>query len=95
MRLAERQTMSRSTSKQVASAISRVPFRRPVVVLRPHLTDDDRPGAIIARVAACQRFLRRTQDVSATGSAYPGGTTALIHDREIITLRLVRLLQGR
>jgi hypothetical protein len=45
------------------------------------------------RTVAYRRFLRQTQDVMVSSIAYPGGMSALIRDRESITLRLVRLLR--
>ena len=46
----------------------------------------------VARRAAYRRFLTRTQDVIVSAIGYPGGLSALIRDRERVTLRLVRLL---
>lgn len=67
----------------------------PLVVLRPHVPDDDGPNDRVARMTAYRRYLRRTQDVVTIGERYPGGMTVLIHDREVVTQRLVGLLRGR
>jgi len=67
----------------------------PLVVLRPHLPDDDGPNDRVARVTAYRRYLRRTQDVLAIAERYPGGMVTLIRDREVVTQRLVCLLRGR
>jgi hypothetical protein len=65
----------------------------------PRAAPAPRPGRDEAPVGddrviedAYRRFLRRTQDVAASGVTYPGGMTALIHDREAVTVLLVRLL---
>lgn len=65
----------------------------PVAMLRPRGRAEAAAGNDRAVADAYRRFLRRTQDVAASGTAYPGGIAALIEDRETVTLLLVRLLQ--
>ena len=66
-----------------ASSLGTEPVRRTT----PALTSDD------ATRGAYRRFLQRTQDVFVVSVDYPGGMSALIRDRERVTIDFVRLLR--
>ena len=88
-------SMSLHTRRSVVLPHARVRPVGPLVVLRPHMSDDDGPTDRVARMTAYRRYLCRTQDVVAIAERYPGGMAILIHDREMVTQRLVGLLRGR
>lgn len=73
-------------SPDVGHPVGSAPLRRPAL-------DAFRVRDEAVRAVAYRQFLCETQDVMVSSIAYPGGISALIRDRESITLRLVRLLR--
>ena len=86
--------MSLHTNSNASPAAAHHPLR-PAVTLDRRWVEGRGPRDDVARGAAYRRFLWRTQNIAATALDYPGGMSALIGDREIVTLLLVELLRGR